>query len=122
LKKAIPFWDDEKTRDMMGESIPSYFDNGDKIAEIQGCFIMAIEFSKRILQEIKHNLGNGEFFYKMIKQRLESAELILKTNKKNIPHGEYVTLEKMLEDQWKSYHTWKIVFQKLDSKKGEKND
>jgi len=95
----------------------SYFDNDDKIAEIHGCFIMALEFSKRICQEIKRNHGNREFFHKMIKQRLESAELILKTDEKNIPHDEYVTLKKMLENQWKSYHTWKIVFQKLDSKK-----
>jgi len=118
MKRVIPSWVDENARNMMGESVQSYLDSGGKIAEIQGHFIVTLELFKRIYHAEEQDHGNREFYQKIIRQRLESAELILKTNEKNIRDDEYTTLKKMLEKQWKLYHELQIVFQKLDSKKG----
>jgi hypothetical protein len=120
--KWNPFSDDKKTRNMRDEIVQSYFDTGNKIAEVQGCFIMALEFSKRIYKELKCKHGNAKFFHKMIRQKLESVETILKTNEKSIPYDEYVTLEKMLEKQWKSYHDWQTIIQELDGKRRQIHD
>ncbi len=118
-KRAIPIWDNNKTRTIHKKCIQYHFSNEDKVLAFCNCTLQAFWDGVYISELIRNDEKIRMKKYENIKQSLETAELFLECidvdkikNKQN-----FFRYKTMLEGQWYVYNALSLKLRNLLSEK-----